>query len=106
MAAMESVGRANRSGGGHAAGLAGHVGLGFDDAPARAALGGIAHERLADEKARERGGIDRQLGALQPPEKRVRPPYNLEMGFDPFSEGIHMTTSFSSLFSGQTIPAA
>jgi len=58
---------------GMAAGVTGDVGLGFDDAPARAARGGIPHERLADEKARERGRIDRQLGALQAPETRVRP---------------------------------
>ena len=43
-----------------------NVGLDFDDASARAALGGIAHERLSDEKARERGGIDRKIGTLQP----------------------------------------
>src|SRR6476646_10421687 len=51
---------------GVAAGVAGNVGLGFDDAPARAAVRGIAHERLSDEKARERGGIDRKIGTLQP----------------------------------------
>jgi hypothetical protein len=53
--------------------VTGNVGLGFDDAPARAALEGIAHKRLADEKARERGGIDRQLDALQAPEKGSDP---------------------------------
>ena len=47
------------------AGVAGHVGLGFDDASPRAAVGSVAHERLADQKARERGGIDRKVGALQ-----------------------------------------
>ena len=35
---------------GMAAGITGYVSLGFDDSTTRAALGGIAHERLADEK--------------------------------------------------------
>ena len=44
-----------------AACVARHIRLAFDDAAARAALGRVAHERLADEKSRERRGIVGQL---------------------------------------------
>src|SRR5690348_1463340 len=54
---LASVGMATR--------VAGNVGLGFDDAAAGAPLGGIAYERLSDEKIRERGGVDRKIGTLQ-----------------------------------------
>ena len=46
-------------------GVADDIGLGFDDATAGDAFGQFPHQQLANEKARERGRIDRELRARE-----------------------------------------
>ena len=54
---------------GVAGGIAGRISLGLDDPPAGPPVGMLADQQLADEEAGQRRCSDRQLRALQAPQR-------------------------------------